>query len=290
MKTTESLFPWLSGAPRPEKETPQPQSQTINPMEQHQTKHRTNRKTQNPTQNQTTRTMKLPNKLDAMDFFQTLHNWLSGLLRLEKKPRIRLFSPLTNAITAFIISVALICVPNSPMLSLVRGDENHFCYDTLVIQGISQPSCDCRFGGIIRVPGLPAPFPYPKCARSGLFFATHDRCVGVYSHHDGDKYNTWCNNGKKIPVKYSRCRLKLDWYSLLSCALLSVGCIAACASSPSGWGLVGCIACLAGEGLLCARPCSLFYCEARVEPRTHLNAKKKSGGTCPDDHTTNPSG
>ncbi len=288
-------------------------------MKQNQTKHRTNRKTQNPTQNQTTRTMKLRNKLDAMDFFQTLHNWLSGLLRPEKettqpqlqiqnpmeqhqtkhrtnrkpqnpKPCIRLFSPLTNAITAFIMSAVLICIPNSPMLSLVRGDENHFCYDTLVIQGISQPSCDCRFGGIIRVPGLPAPFPYPKCARSGLFFATHDRCVGVYSHHDGDKYNTWCNNSKKIPVKYSRCRLKLDWYSLLSCALLSVGCIAACASSPSGWGLVGCIACLAGEGLLCARPCSLFYCEARVEPRTHLNAKKKSGGTCPDDHTTNPSG
>ena len=247
MKTTKSLFPWFFGAPRLEKETTQPQSQTINPMEQHQTQHRTKHKPQNP------------------------------------KPRIRLFSPLTNIITAFIMSAVLICIPNSPMLSLVRGDENHFCYDTLVIQGISQPSCDCRFGGIISVPGLPAPFPYPKCARSGLFFATHDRCVGVYSHHDGDKYNTWCNNGKKIPVKYSRCRLKLDWYSLLSCALLSVGCISACISSPSGWGLAGCIACLAGEGLLCARPCSLFYCEARVEPRTHLNTKKKSGGTCPDD-------
>lgn len=79
MKTTKSLFPWFSGAPRSEKETPQPQFQTINPMEQHQTQPQTNRQTPNPTQkqtpNQTTPTMKLRNPLDAMNFFQTLHNW-----------------------------------------------------------------------------------------------------------------------------------------------------------------------------------------------------------------------
>ena len=60
MKTTKSLFPWFFGAPRPEKEITQPQTQTINSMEQHQTQHQTNRKTSNPT------------------------------------PRLRLFSPLTN--------------------------------------------------------------------------------------------------------------------------------------------------------------------------------------------------
>ena len=96
-------------------------------MEQHQTQRRTNRKPQNPTQNQTLSqaapTMKLPNKLDAMNFFQTLHNWLSGLLCSEKEtpqpqsqtinpmeqhqtqhrtncrtknPNLSLFSPLTN--------------------------------------------------------------------------------------------------------------------------------------------------------------------------------------------------
>lgn len=261
MKTTKSLFPWFFGAPRSEKETPQPQLQIQNPMEQ-QTRHRTNRKPQNPIQkqtpNQTTRTMKLRNTLNTMNFFQTLHNWLSGLLRSEKetpqpqtqtqnpmeqhqtkhrtnrkpqnpKPCIRLFSPLTNAITAFLMSAVLICIPFVP-IQADEGISGHYCWEIASNPGKSQPSCECH--SWLDDIGQPN----PRCESSGKFWPRYRYCEKVYYHHDGNNYNTWCDNNDTVPISYSHCVMRWNPIGILGCAITITGCVVACGGVAFGWG------------------------------------------------------
>ena len=147
MKARKPFFPGFSSAPLSEKETPQPQLQIQNPMEQ-QTQHRTNRKT--PTQ----------------------------------KPRRRQFSLLTNAITAFLVSAVLICVPFVP-IQVGEGIIDHYCWEIVSVPKKSQPSCE-RNNWLDN--GFDEPNPY--CESSGKSWPAYGYCEKVHYHYDGKNYNT----------------------------------------------------------------------------------------------------
>ena len=260
---------------------------------------------QHQTPNQTTRTMKLRNTLTMMNFFQTLHNWFSGFLRSEKeltqpeqqtinpmkqnqtkhranpksqnpKPRLRLFSPLTNAITAFIMSAVLICVPFVP-IQADEGISDHYCWEIASNPGKSQPSCECH--SWLDDIGQPN----PRCESSGKFWDAYSYCEKVYYHHDGNNYNTWCYNNNTVRISYSHCVMRWNPLGIAGCALTITGCVVACGGVAFGWGIIGCLLCLAGEGVSCY-PCVVRKCVAVVHSKWEtVSAWSGNGGTCPPD-------
>lgn len=113
MKARKPFFPGLSSAPLSEKESTQTNNQTPNQIEHHQTQH------------QTTSIMKLLNTVNHA-LFQDAFQLVLQRLASGAETRRRQFSLLTNTSTAFLVRIALICVPFVP----IQADEgiiDHYC-------------------------------------------------------------------------------------------------------------------------------------------------------------------
>ena len=197
-------------------------------MEQHQTQHRTNRKTPNP------------------------------------KLRRRLFSPLTNAITAFIISVALIYVPLLPTYAAALPCEDK--------DWTSKFSNDCG-----ECPPCPA---WRKQFRKNGWY----ECVKSKSGYED------CIEKRQTIGIMQRCRIKWDFWGGLRCffslsagVLVSTGCCIVKGIPTFG---IACIACLAASvvttSAICS-PCNLRNCKPvgntiRIK---RMIFQRFSGGECP---------
>ena len=173
------------------------------------------------------------------------------------------------------MSAVLICVPFVP-IQADEGISDHYCWEIASNPRKSQPSCECH--SWLDDIGQPN----PRCESSGKFWDAYSYCEKVHYHHDGNNYNTWCDNNNTVQISYSHCVMRWNPLGIAGCALTITGCVVACGGVAFGWGIIGCLLCLAGEGVSCY-PCVVRKCVAIVSKRETVSAWSGNGGTCPPD-------
>lgn len=72
----------------------------------------------------------------------------------------------------------------------------------------------------------------------------------------------------------------------MACLATAATCSVVCSGSLTGVGLFLCIMCLASYFDVICDGCNLINCVERIEVTETVRAKRKAGGTCPDDHVS----
>ena len=241
-----------------------------------------------------------------MNFFQTLHNWLSGLLRPEKEtpesngtadaapelpsrlvlpavgsPVAVLFRKAVDVFHSVVVSapvgLAIAGLLLAPFANTLQADHGNSgdptCWSKFEIQG-SDTDCGCGIGCASRK---------QRRYDTGWWKCSH-------THQYDSDLKERCEENLEIQVGWWwQCTWRIKRWNLLICFLVAggsiLGCTIACAKTGVWTGGYGCYACiLAGGGATIAacRPCVVIDCKA-VTPRqsTQFNQgpiKKKTVG------------